>query len=191
MWGNRARLSSLAVISAVAILVGVGLGWFWSKRSVDVALTGAVRTDPEALALQKRQVHLYFADTSGKYLSAEQRVVEQPADDASAACELVEALIRGPLQDGTPTLPRNASLRALFVTADGIAYVDFKDDALDSHPGGVETELLTIFSIVDTLVLNLEEITQVKFLIGGQEAATLAGHVDISRPFRADMLWIR
>jgi hypothetical protein len=50
---------------------------------------------------------------------------------------------------------------------------------------------MTIYSIVDTLVLNLEQVRQVKFLIGGQEAATLAGHVDLSRPFKADMLWIR
>lgn len=189
--GNRSRLPSLAVISVVAIVVGVGLGWFWSKRSVDKALTGAVRTDPAAPALHKRQVHLYFSDSSGKYLSAEQRVVEQPPDVASAARGLVEVLIRGPLEQGMRTLPRDAGLRALFVTSDGVAYVDFKADALDSHPGGVEAELLSIFSIVDTLVLNLEEIRQVKFLIGGQEAATLAGHVDISRPFRADMLWIR
>jgi spore germination protein GerM len=188
---NRSRSSSLAVLLAIAVLVAVGLGWFWANRSVDVALTGAVRTDPAAPALQKRLVHLYFADSSGKYLSAEQRVVGQPVDVASAARKLVEELIRGPLQEGTRTLPREASLRALFVTSDGVAYVDFKADALDFHPGGVETELLTIYSIVDTLVLNLEEVRQVKFLIGGQEAVTLAGHVDLSRPFKADMLWIR
>jgi spore germination protein GerM len=187
---NRFRSSSLVVLLVIAI-VAAGGGWFWSKRSGDPDLTGAVRADTPAPALQKRQVHLYFADGSGKYLSAEQRVVEQPADAASAARELVNALIRGPLEDRTRTLPRDAGLRTLFVTSDGIAYVDFKADPLNSYPGGVETELLTIYSIVDTLVLNLEAVRQVKFLIGGQEAATLAGHVDISRPFKADMLWIR
>lgn len=188
---NRSRSSYLAVLLAIAILVAVGLGWLLSKRSADVALNSVVRMNPAAPALQKRQVHLYFAESSGKYLSAEQRLVEQPADVASAARELVEALIQGPTQEGACTLPRDAGLRALFVTADGIAYVDFKADAFDFHPGGVETELMTIYSIVDTLVLNLEEVRQVKFLIGGQEAATLAGHVDVSRPFKADMLWIR
>jgi hypothetical protein len=188
---NRSRSFFPAVFLTIAVLVAVGLGWLWSQRSVDRVLTGAVRTDPGAPLPQKRQVHLYFADSNGKYLSAEQRVVEQPADIASAARELVKALIRGPLREGTRTLPRDAGLRALFVTSDGVAFVDFKADALDSHPGGVETELLTIFSIVDTLVLNLESVRQVKFLIGGQEAATLAGHVDISGPFKADMLWIR
>lgn len=188
---NRSHSSSLVIMLAIAIVVAGGVGWLWSKRSVNMALTGAVRTDPAVHALQKRQVHLYFADGSGKHLSAERRFVELPTDAASAAGELVNALIRGPLAGGTRTLPREAGLRALFVTSDGVAYVDFKDDALDFYPGGTEAELLTIFSIVDTLVLNLEAVSQVKFLIGGQEAVTLAGHVDISRPFKADMLWIR
>ena len=51
--------------------------------------------------------------------------------------------------------------------------------------------MLTIYSIVNTLVLNMEEIRWVKLLIGGQEAATLAGHVDLSHLFNADMLWVR
>jgi Sporulation and spore germination len=189
--GTRSRSSSMAVLLLIAITVAVGLGWFLAKRSVDLSSTTAVRPEQAAPVLQRRQVHLYFADRSGRYLSAEQRVVEQPADVASAARQLVAALIHGPLQGGTRTLPQDSSLRNIFVTPDGDAFVDFKSDALDHHPGGVETELLTIYSIVDTLVLNLEPVRRVKFLIGGQEAATLAGHVDLSRPFRADMLWIR
>ena len=188
---SRSGLSYLAIFLAIAVLVAVGLGWLWSKRVTDVARNSAVPAERAALAMQKRQIHLYFADGSGKYLSAEQRVLEQSLDVASAARELVEALIRGPMKGGTRTLPRTAELRALFVTADGMAYLDFKTDAFDFHPGGVRTELMTIYSIVDTLVLNLEQVRQVKFLIGGQEAATLAGHVDLSRPFKADMLWIR
>jgi spore germination protein GerM len=188
---NRSHPFSLVVILTIAVFVAVGLGWLGAKKSVDMALSGAVRTEPVVPVLQKRQVHLYFADGSGKFLSAEQRIVEQPADVASAARELVKELIRGPLQEGTRTLPRDAGVRALFVASDGVAYVDLAADALNSHPGGVKTELLTIYSIVDTLVLNLESVRQVKFLIGGQEAATLAGHVDISRPFKADILWIR
>jgi spore germination protein GerM len=188
---GRSRSYFPVVILAGVVLIAVGLGWLWAKRSADSVPAGAVDTYTSAFGVQRKPVHLYFADSSGTYLSAEQRVVEQPPDVASAARKLVAALIRGPQGEGTRTLPRKADLRALYFTSDGVAYVDFKADALDFHPGGVETELLTIFSIVDTLVLNLDDIKQVKFLIGGQEAATLAGHVDISRPFKADMLWIR
>ena len=172
-------------------MIAVAVGWFSAKRSVEVPRAGMAAAAYDGQVMQKTQVHLYFADSSGRYLSAEERVLEQPADPASAARALVEALIQGPLLGGTRTVPQDSVLRNLFVTSEGIAYVDFTADAFDHHPGGVETEMLTIYSIVNTLVLNMEEIRWVKLLIGGQEAATLAGHVDLSRPFKANMLWVR
>ena len=51
--------------------------------------------------------------------------------------------------------------------------------------------MMTIWSIVNTLVLNVPEIEAVKILIGGGEAETLAGHIDLSRPLRANMPLVR
>lgn len=189
--GYRFRPSSFVVLFGIAVIIGMCVGWYLARRSVDLPLTGPAGTAYEARILQKKAVHLYFGDSSGQYLSAEQRVMDEPADAASEARGLVEALIQGPLQGGTRTLPKDSSLRNLFVTTEGVAYIDFKADAFDHHPGGVETEMLTIYSIVNTLVLNMEEIRRIKLLIGGQEAATLAGHVGLSHPFKADMLWVR
>jgi spore germination protein GerM len=188
---KRSQRPSFMVLFGIVIVVAVAAGWLLARRSVDLPRTGVTVAGYEGPAVQKRQVYLYFGDSSGQYLSAEQRVVEGSADSTFMARGLVESLIRGPLQGGTRTLPQDSNLRSLFVASEGVAYVDFKADAFDHHPGGIETEMLTIYSIVNTLVLNLEEIRSVKLLIGGQEAATLAGHVDLSRPFRADMLWVR
>jgi hypothetical protein len=181
----------LVVLFGAAISIAVGVGWFLARQSSDLPLTGAAGAGGEAQVLQKREVHLYFGGNNGRFLSAEQRVVDEPLDVAAAARGLVKALIEGPLQGGTRTLPPDAGLRSFFITPDGVAYVDFKADAFDHHPGGVETELLSIYSIVNTLVLNMEEIRRVKIIVGGQEAATLAGHVDLSHSFQADMLWVR
>ena len=188
---KKPRPSFLALLFGIAVMIAVGAGWLLAKRSVDLMQTRTAGMDVEVPAMQKRQVHLYFGDSNGRYLSAEQRVVDDPADAASLARGLVEALIQGPSRAATRTLPKESGLRGVFITPEGIAYLDFKANAFDHHPGGVETEMLTIYSIVNTLVLNMEEIRWVKFLIGGQEAATLAGHVDLSRPFKADMLWVR
>ncbi len=188
---NRSHPKSLMALFGFAIIIAVAAGWFWARRSVELPRTGVAVAGYAGSVMQKSQVHLYFGDSTGRYLSAEQRVVEVPSDIASAARGLVEALIQGPMQGGTRTIPQDSGLRSLFVTPEGVAYVDFKADAFDHHPGGVETEMLTIYSIVNTLVFNMEEIRWVKLLIGGREAATLAGHVDLSHPFKADMLWVR
>jgi hypothetical protein len=71
------------------------------------------------------------------------------------------------------------------------AVVDFEEQPFTAHPKGIDAELLSIYSIVNTLVFNMDSVRLVKILIGGREAVTFAGHVDLSHPFAADMLWVR
>jgi hypothetical protein len=52
-----------------------------------------------------------------------------------------------------------------------------------SHPSGIETESLTVLSICATLHANLPRVTQVRFLVDGQEHETLAGHADLTRTY--------
>ena len=52
-------------------------------------------------------------------------------------------------------------------------------------------ERLSIYSIVNSLILNVSEIQMVKILINGKDALTLAGHIDLRFPLKADMLLIR
>ena len=104
---------------------------------------------------------------------------------------IVESLTEGPQEGLMPTIPRGTVLRALYILDDGTAFVDMSEAISDNHPGGCKSEMLTIFSVVNSLVLNISEITSVKFLVGGKEAATLAGHIDIRFPFKANMLLVR
>ena len=45
-------------------------------------------------------------------------------------------------------------------------------------------ELMTVYTIVNAVLTNLPDLQEVQILIGGQEADTLAGHVDLRRPLR-------
>ena len=188
---SQSRFSLYVLAFGLAILMAGSLGWYMAKRS-SVPLH-RMENDGfrETLVVHKQEVHLYFGNSQSRFLSAERWIIELPDDNTAAARRIVEALIQGPKRNGTRTLPSNTNLRNLFISNEGIAYVDLASDAFNYFPGGIEAELLGIYSIVNTLVLNVEKIQYVKFLVGGQEAATLAGHVDLSRPFKADMLWVR
>lgn len=189
--GNRRSAPPYLVLLGSAICIAIGLGWFLAKRSSEMPSPLPAKVETVERVSSKQAVHLYFGDSHGRYLTAEQRVVDQPLDAMAAGRQLLTALIQGPRREGSPTLPKDARLRAFYMTGEGTAYVDFMADAFDNHPGGVGTELLSIYSIVNTLVLNVEAIRSVKFLLGGQEAATLVGHVDLRHPFEANMLWVR
>ena len=124
-------------------------------------------------------------------MKAEPRVIDQPSDAVAFCRQILSALFTGPRLGGIAVLPKGIDIRALHIMGDGIAFIDFDAEAFKGHPGGVESELLSIYSIVNTLVLNVDGVRSVKFLIGGNEAATLAGHVDLSHPFEADILRVR
>jgi hypothetical protein len=53
------------------------------------------------------------------------------------------------------------------------------------HPSGLQAETLTVLSICETLHANLPLVTQVRFLVDGQQRATLAGHADLTRTYSA------
>ena len=90
-----------------------------------------------------------------------------------------------------PTIPKETTLKALYITGNGTAYVDFSGEIRTHHPGGVKNEMLTLYSIVNTLILNISDIRNVKILIDGHESDTLNGHIDIRFPINANMLLIR
>jgi len=64
-----------------------------------------------------------------------------------------------------------------------LAVVDLTSAFASSHPSGIETESLTILSVCATLHANLPAVTEVRFLVDGQQRATLAGHADLTRTY--------
>jgi len=183
---------SLAALMVFCILTG-GLIAYGYK----LFLSAGTKEGPEPMPgkslpkTAKVRTHLYFLDSDHRFLKAEERTLVQQDGVVERARSMVYALIDGPRGGLLPTVPAETRLLALYVTEDGIAYIDFDRAISEQHPGGSLSELFTIFSIVNTLVLNIPEIEAVKILIEGREAKTLAGHVDIRFPFRPDMLMIK
>lgn len=126
-------------------------------------------------------VRLYFASPDADYLKVEARRIlreERMTDEAKA---LVEELIRGPQGNLDPTLPPETQLRELYIVPEEkCVYLDFNQAFRANHPGGSAGELLTIYSLVNTLIDNLEGIERVQILVGGETIETLAGHIDIT-----------
>jgi len=140
---------------------------------------------------KKSAAHLYFSDRDNYYLMSEQRVVIHSGDPVGYARSIVQALIKGPQNSLVRTIAADTELRAIYIIPDGTCYVDLAQAAGTHHPGGCNSELLTIYSVVNSLILNVPEIKRVKLLIDGNEAQTLAGHIDLEFPFDANMLLIR
>jgi hypothetical protein len=140
---------------------------------------------------QATPVHLYFSDKNNQFLMAEERVLKSLKNPEFFAKSIVESLIKGPQHGLVRTIPAEAAVRAVYLTPQGICYLDLTSAVAENHPGGIRSELLSIYSIVNSLVLNVAQIEAVKILINGDESMTLAGHIDLQIPIKANMLLIR
>jgi len=136
-------------------------------------------------------VHLYFADAKRPFLIAESRVMIDPGDPTAFCRQLVLELINGSARGNLATIPEGTQLRSFFLLGDGTAVVDFSTHLRENHSGSCRLEQLTLFSVVNSLILNVSEIDRVKILIDGAEAPTLTGHLPLEFPLTADMLLTR
>jgi spore germination protein GerM len=175
-------------------LLGCAVWAFFQNAGVNRARASNQEVQPGSdllLQSQKAAVHLYFADRNNSFLKSEQRIMLQPSDTVEFARAIVQSLIKGPQKGLLRTLPSGTQLSALYISSDNVCYVDLSEAVRKNHPGGSNSELLTIYSVVNSLVLNIPEIKWVKILIGGNETSTLAGHIDLQYPVKAYMLIVR
>lgn len=136
-------------------------------------------------------VFLYFGDRKKPYLVSEERLLSHSENPVDFSRAIIHALIKGSQNSMVRTISADTLLRTLYITKNKTAYADFSQEIRENHPGGSQMEYLTIYSIVNSLVLNVPEIENVKILIEGREFETLAGHIDIRYPLPADMLLVR
>jgi len=65
----------------------------------------------------------------------------------------------------------------------GIAYIDFGKNLIDLHPGGSASEMMTIYSLTNTITTNVPSVKKVKLLVDGKDLETIKGHIDTINPF--------
>ena len=135
---------------------------------------------------------VYYADKQKTALKSVKKKFASTLDSHSLGLEILASLIKGP-QSGhlEATWPKGTIINSFFITDEGKAYID-----LSPEPGMIEKmdtqgELLAIYSIVNSLTLNISKIKMVKLLIRGKDALTLAGHIDLEYFYKTNMLMVK
>ena len=183
----------VTITTVIAILVGVvvvvlSAGY---QRQLAPAPAQAARLYGKNNDTIKKSVHVYFADNDGGFLVAEERSISTPNHPTAIGKAIIEQLINGPKGKLMPPLPPATTLRDFFLTPTGVAVLDFNESLVKDHPGGARMELMSLYAIVNSLALNIDEINTVQILINGRESTTLAGHLDMRFPYKANMLLIK
>jgi spore germination protein GerM len=126
---------------------------------------------------------LFFGAPDGQSLAAVRRDVPLAENVVDQGRQILTAqLAETPPAPLVSVIPMGTTLRALYVTDRGDAFVDLSAQLVRGHPGGSLNELLTVYAIVNAVTANLPAVRRVQILVDGKEADTIAGHVDLRRP---------
>jgi spore germination protein GerM len=178
-----------AVAVALAWLLFVGLPrWFGPEP--EQAPTPLAAAEPEAPS-RRINARLFYVSQGGGTLVSVEHEVPYAEGDLRQAREIIRAQLLPPEAPHVSAIPKGTTLRALFLTPRGEAYVDLSREVVASHAGGSVNELLTIYTIVHALTANLPAISAVQILVEGREVETLAGHVNLQRPLAQNPDWIQ
>jgi spore germination protein GerM len=189
------RAAIAATATAILFFVVVV---FLSKRGLpatpgSTTATAATTARPTAPAAPGRKIKarlFYVADDGARLTSVERDVAYGDGVDEQAR-EIITAQIAQVADPLVSAIPRGTTLRAVFITKSGDAYVDLSREARTAHPGGTVNELLTVYTIVNALTANLPAVTGVQLLVDGKEVDTLSGHVDLRRPLAKNLTWVQ
>ena len=164
-----------------------------------LALAGACRKKSEIAAnnlnaqnnVVPRVARLYFEGPS-MLLLAEERSVQAPQNPAGAMAAVVRELFKGATNPAfARAFPADTVVRGTFLLPDGTAFVDLGGATLtQGWPAGSHEELMAVYSLVQTITVNIPEAKRVRILVNGSPAETLAGHVALDRSLAASPAFV-
>jgi spore germination protein GerM len=146
---------------------------------------------PSTTAERKITATFYYVSEDGAELVGTQREVPFAEAVLEQARQIIEAQLAPPAAPLVSAIPDGTSLRNLYLTDKGEAFVDMSAEVRARHPGGALDELFTVYTIVNALTVNLPAIQRVQILIDGKEVDTLAGHVDLRHSLQKQLKWVK
>jgi Sporulation and spore germination len=183
------RTAAKVILALLALIVIGGGIWLISSRGGKRGLSGVIDTLTGAPppGTERITVSLYFPGP-GEYLIPERRVLDVTPDVRDRVRKIVQAVLDGPQQgDLGRSFPEEVTVGGVLLGGDGTAYVDLHSETLlDPPSSGSLAEMQRVFSLVDSIALNVEQVTRVALLWNGVQRESFGGHLDTSRPFVAD-----
>ncbi len=181
-------LIAIAILAVLALFVALVT---WEPKSPEEEASepteGELATpEVEAATGDVLTAELYFPG-SGGWLQTERREVPAVTDLAEQISAVVGHLLAGPSRsDLQPPLPEGVTVRKVYMSEGGVAYIDFESAEAAPPASGSLREMLTVYSLVNTVLLNFDQLERVVLLWNGRQLRTFAGHIDTMRPLAAN-----
>jgi len=189
---TRKRWLQIAAVVLIVVVVAWGASRLLERVVSPVPEEPAAAAPvPPAANVPRIIATLYYGTSDGQALAAVKREVPLGEGPRAQGRQILQSELEAAPAPYLSLIPPGTMLRAFYITERGDAFVDLSPEVSTMHPGGSTNELLTVYAIVNTVTANLSSVERVQILIGGKQADTLAGHVDLRRPFERDTSLVR
>jgi sporulation and spore germination protein len=189
---TRKRWLQIAAVVLIVVVVAWGASRLLERVVSPVPEEPAAAAPvPPAANVPHIIATLYYGTSDGRALAAVKREVPLGEGPRAQGRQILQSELEAAPAPYLSLIPPGTMLRAFYITERGDAFVDLSPEVSTMHPGGSTNELLTVYAIVNAVTANLSSVERVQILIGGKQADTLAGHVDLRRPFERDTSLIR
>lgn len=155
-----------------------------------VDLDAGTPTDLAAANTESVTLQLFLVDTATLRLVPRIVRLQAPTTVPAQAQVAVERLIdANPIGYLSP-FPPGTKVREVWVSPDGVAYVDFSAGVASLLEQGSTAEILAVYGLIGTLTSSFPEIRLVQLLVGGSPVDSLSGHLDLSAPLGPLADWL-
>jgi hypothetical protein len=180
---KKTKKSRRILLLSVIVVVSVVFLAIFFITLFDYIYPPAAGKHAAAKKRDKQEVTLFFADANERFLVPEKRFIFKEKEPEAQAGEMIRALISGSKTGLVNTFPEKAELQGVKREGEDILAVNFKESLVANHPGGSAAEMATVYSLTNTLTINLPAIKRIRILIGGKERESLKGHIGLGNPF--------
>jgi len=150
---------------------------------------------PAPTDLPNESVTVALANDADDSILLDQQQMALPKEGSIRAQEILRRVLANYAAPASlHPLPGGPAITAVYFVSEPVslgpvagdlAVIDLKSGYLGQHPSGIESETLTLESLIGTLHANFPEIGRVRFLVDGKVGTTLAGHADVVHEYPA------
>ncbi len=170
----------LLLMALVIFAAGAAGGYLFLTKGVFKWVqvnTGALEAPPSGAV---SYIRVYYP-VSG-HLQMEERSVAAFTDREDAAYSALKEYLKGPVGMGQSAIPHNVRVLNVYFGTDGILYVELSDEFRSNFQGDAVSEFLLLRGLYETMMSNVEGISDVRLLIEGKEVESIGGHIYADRP---------
>ena len=177
----------VSTVAVVVIILGLVFIWYFFQAGGATSPTSPLRNLMSNQGnLPPNQVVLYYTKDGKQLVPTVADIGTAGMSANDKAKQIISKLLEG--QDAAflkSPIPPGTKLNSVFINGN-IVIVNLSREYMENLRGGVDAELLAIYSIVNSLLYNIENADAVQILVDSNKVMTLGGAVDIESPLIAN-----